>query len=896
MKELFENDWSPKEWDGSWERGVDMRLKARGVPPRWERAVAWFLLLSMLCLVTGCGNGNQDFVVTNTNNNPGTSPADGFFMGRVLLDDYAAGDQITLEGLDGGTLYTLTTNSSGVFYAYGPLPSDFRILVVRPGENVVHSREIRGGYFGGTMWVNPMTTLTSRLVQANPSLTLQQASDKVHDYLEVARGFDEDWVTNSEASAFRPVAFYQEANDSGGIEAHYDEIVSLLVNPTANAEASEGAVLSFVKTVGGDLLGDTVSVVDAGAFGAVTQFFGLNLGTSGQLHAIEQQLTAVVQELGDLENAVGVETITGDYNSDRDAMEPSLVDISNFSKALKAAMAGGGGSVLNVSEILDVEDDIALLENYLIGNNVDNIIFAYAEYLLNAQNGMGLSTTDIQRYQGYPIRKNSNTQLLQQNLEVYLNYHAQGLNNRAELAHMSVPPASALSACVADFDAASKVSFQALAQVPAKLSSDDFVLDLEQGHMLIAVFQPQDSYYNANNIANNWDEGGYDDWRLPSRDELEGFVQNRIGPAHTSDDNGGWETGFLAFGFDTTHYAEQTYHKNASFGGNTDPQGQAFFDIDTDSGINNQDVYQWSGVDGAPATASYGNDSGNQFGDFSTYLVYRIYANPAVETDFSSSDPLAYATLPDSPSVLNITLKDQLYLDATTSYDAKGVTTQAYEVGFRTYWSSNSAMATVSNYPGSKLDSDFGIDPGPIGQITWHPPIDGSPLTPVTFTGTLYGPSYGGGGGAGPITVGSITGSLTVDPPTGLTPNATSLQVLPFDKVAATVSNEFDVSTIPPTGARLFDVYGTTFYEDGQFHDVTPDDGPTGAVYSFLDSQGNLIDSSAEGGGFIDSDPYVLVLESNLPPGLYTIRIEYVTPTGQDLTGTLPFTVDGIAI
>ena len=878
----------------------------RGRAPLWARAVAGMLLTSILCLTTGCGNSQRDFVAAGRNESGGQAPADGFFMGRVLLNTYAAGDQVTLEDLDGKPLYRLTTNTSGVFYSYGPLPQDFRIVAVRPSEKIEHSREIRGGYIGGTMWVHPMTTLISRLMQADPSLSLQEASDRVHDFFEIPRSFDEDWVTNSKASLFRPVVFYDYASVNGGVESSYNRIVSTLLDPTLDQsiwdleEQDASDLDAFIKSIAGDLLGDTVSVTDAGAFGAVTQFFGLNLGTTGKLSAISEQLDAVISDLGNLEKEVGASTISGTYQTDRNAMEHSLVDITNFSGALQGAMNGTGGAP-DISEILDVEDDISLVESYMVGQNVDNIIFTYAQYLLNVVKAQGISTTDIDRYQGYPVRTNSTTEQLIQNLGIYLNYLGQGVNNRAELAHMSVPPAFHLADCVADINSSTKVAFQAVAQVPPRLASDEILVDLENSHMFGTVFQPKDTYYNARNLAENWDEGGYDDWRLPNRDEIDDFVQNRIGPAHTTDDNEGWEAGFKSFGFDTTHYGENAYHTvTTTVYTNYNEQGQVFFNVDSNSGAIYQDVYQWSGVSDTPATAYYDDTKANTSGDYSTYLFYRTYANPDVETNNTTGDPLAYATLPPAGSKLNVTaatavagsLKQQL--GAKTPLDAKGVTTQPFDVTGRTFWSSSSPRATVSNYPGMKLDDEFGIDPGPVGQITWHPPIDGSALQPVQFTGTFFGASYGGGGGQAPEGISSITGTITVQPPTGLTPNATSLQVLPFDQAAAAVTNKCDVSILISGQTRLFSVYATSFYQDGQFHDVTPTDGPTGAVYSFLDSQGNVIDSVAEGGGFIDSRAYVLVLESDLPPGPYTIRCEYTTPTGQDLVGTLPFTVTGI--
>lgn len=88
-------------------------------------------------------------------------------------------------------------------------------------------------------------------------------------------------------------------------------------------------------------------------------------------------------------------------------------------------------------------------------------------------------------------------------------------------------------------------------------------------------------------------------------------------------------------------------------------------------------------------------------------------------------------------------------------------------------------------------------------------------------------------------------------------------------------------------------MYGTTFYQDGQFHDVT---SAAGISYAFLDPKGNVLASQAAGGGFIDSDPSRLLLYKALPAGTYTIRLQYTTPApyNQALTGTIPLIVNNV--
>ncbi len=876
-----------------------MKLQRRtSSSPRWVRAVASLLIVGFVTLTTGCGNSQDDFVFTSTPPQNG-APADGFFMGRVLLDNYREGDQVRVTDLEDNTLYTLTTNSAGVFYTYGPLPQDFRIHAQRTGENTVHTREIRGGYHGGTMYVHPLTTLASRFLEANPGASLEQANEAVGDHFDLPDGFNPDWVTNAEVSPFRPIVFYQQAAQNGGLAAYYDLVEEQINNPTLNAEVAESAGAKLTKEIAGDLLGDTVSLLDAGAFGAVTQFFGLNLGTSGALNAISEQLDEVLNELTQLESEVNASGISGQYTTDRDAMQTSLDNISNYAKSVQLAAEGGPPS-FNLATLLLIEDNMQQLRSYLVdtpANGVtaaDNIVYTYAEFAdTNGVQGYKMNLSDTSSYQSYAVRINGLTDLLQKNLEVYLNYLSQAVNNRAELAHMSVPPAAAIDAARSDIEDAVADTLQAVAQVPDKLSSDDFLVDMQVGQMWVANFQSQSNYYDAHNLADNWSEGGYDDWRLPGRSDIDNFVQNRIGRAKSSDDNDGWKAGFAAFGFNTGNYGKQKYDGGSGLFGNTDVQGQAFFDIDTDDGANNQNVYQWSGVNSTPAT-SYYNDFQGDTEYSSTFLIFRYYAGSP--EGGRTANVFAYATLPSSGNLAVTNSGNQL--TAKTTLDAKGITTPSIDVTTRTYWknvSSSSAlkaMATISNYAGDGQGATS-INLGAPGFITWHPPIDGSPLQPVSIQGTLWGPTYGGSSGSGPQAVSSMTGTITVNPPSGLTPNATSLQLV-TNKIASNsgddeLSNEVDTTQIGNGIAQDFDVYATTFYQDGQYHDVTG----LIAEYQLLNSQNVVVASTASGGGFIDTVKNRLVVYNTLPAGTYTIRAQYTTPTGQSLTGNVSLIVDG---
>ena len=110
-------------------------------------------------------------------------------------------------------------------------------------------------------------------------------------------GYNFDWVTNALSQPFRPSQFYAQAAQFGGVEAYFQHILGggqLILAEDGNL------FVSLAKTVASGVLGDAISLVDAGALGFVDQLFGLRIGTSGALQAIAAQLDQVLTELGGL--------------------------------------------------------------------------------------------------------------------------------------------------------------------------------------------------------------------------------------------------------------------------------------------------------------------------------------------------------------------------------------------------------------------------------------------------------------------------------------------------------------------------------------------------------------------------------------------------------------------
>ena len=831
--------------------------------PRWTQVVAWVLVASFLLLATGCGNSGD-----GPGGPTGLAPTNNFFMGRVFLEEATSDTSVTIKDLSGRALYQLTSNDLGIFWARGPLPLDFRIEVLRPGDPVIYAREIRGGYFGGTMYINPATTLVSRHMQAHGT-SLQEAEAAVKTLLEIPQDFELNWITNSPTSPFAPRRFFEEAAQNGGVEAFLQLLLEEVPNRKLSLVESDesSAFTSVLKEVGSDIFGDTVSLVDAGIFGAVTQALGLNIGTAGALNEIEADLNDVLLDLGQIEKDLNLESLTGTYNADRTAMAPAVTSIllytGNISRALGGTYAVSDleQDILGIVATQEAKANLALLYEYLLGLGVDNIIFTYGKI----QQANMFSDIDSS-YLSYPFRRNAVTSSMQKQLRNWENVLALGVNLFAESAHVRIPITDALTDAVTDIDQTNAVLQQMRAQVPASLPSDEVAVDMEGGVMWYLSFQAQEEYDDAVDLANNFSVGPYDDWELPGRGDLERLVLDLVGGQVTDDDsNDQWRAAFQSFGFDTTHYGE---HDGPT------TLGLAYYNEDTGGTTLSTNSLVWQGVVSNPATQSYPK---------STYILKRVLQGTPEQELRGGINPLAYGqiaaeTTSGGPS-LQVSHDSGQLTARTTIYSyfeflsIEFVTTilgnAPYDVTQYCHWeSSNLKMATVSNVP----TTPDGVPPaiGPIGQIAWHPPVDGSPLSPVTFTASFWGMPVDGGGGLLKLQAG-----VTVDPPQNLTPNQTSLQVLP-------AQNSVDATTAPSTGTAII-YYATAFYEDGQFHSVEGD-----CQWTLTNSMGNALVSEAAGGGFITSTPNELKIYDTLTDSDLTVTAVYTNPLGQQISTSVP--------
>lgn len=132
---------------------------------------------------------------------------------------------------------------------------------------------------------------------------------------------------------------------------------------------------------------------------------------------------------------------------------------------------------------------------------------------------MGLDVGQIS-FTGYsPVRS---SYLLDVGLQVfnkYGTYQILGMAAMSEVAHASDTPATSITLLLDDLDHAMASILSQRAQLPIYPMSDNYFIDTEYGIMWYLPVQAEMSYADANNFALNFDDGQFDNWRLPAYQE-----------------------------------------------------------------------------------------------------------------------------------------------------------------------------------------------------------------------------------------------------------------------------------------------------------------------------------------------------------------------------------------
>lgn len=168
--------------------------------------------------LSGCGDGEKDFVFTSTGGDVAQAPS--VLAGKLFLGAPVAGVPITVESLQGEVLATSTTNASGSFLFRRIFPDSFRVAA--SFENgLTFYREFRDfnsnpGFAGITI----PSTLVSLHSRANPGVDLSLSEATVRRALSLPADYYLSSLNESASSPFSHLAFFVRARTQGGLAAY----------------------------------------------------------------------------------------------------------------------------------------------------------------------------------------------------------------------------------------------------------------------------------------------------------------------------------------------------------------------------------------------------------------------------------------------------------------------------------------------------------------------------------------------------------------------------------------------------------------------------------------------------------------------------------------------------
>jgi hypothetical protein len=244
-------------------------------------------------------------------------------QGWVSAGEPVSGAELAIENLKGKRIYdskTAVTGDLGSFIvAVDKLPADFRISASGGSQagqelNVDLTADYRGFDPQAKMvYINAVTTLVSRYIDAKPDVSLEQATRTVKRFLEIPEKVDIGRGLHVSNGYFSHQGFIEAAVQSGGVAALLDQLLTeMSASATAThpfpAEAANTNLLGGGQNLLGDSAGSFIakglangalSYIGGNVLGWGLSQFGLGFGdqTAEELQKIEQQLQQMQQEI-----------------------------------------------------------------------------------------------------------------------------------------------------------------------------------------------------------------------------------------------------------------------------------------------------------------------------------------------------------------------------------------------------------------------------------------------------------------------------------------------------------------------------------------------------------------------------------------------------------------------
>jgi hypothetical protein len=825
----------------------------------------------------GCGDSSGSFVATQGENPAVETNALPAVLGRLSIGRPVA-QASALFTVDGQTLATtVTTDEQGHFGTDANLPPAFTVLVrpagsVLQGSNLSFASRVEGfTNQSPEIIVNVPTTLMTRFHDRHPELSLAQARARVYSFLLIPQEVPLEAIDDSLRAPFLHSLFFRLAEQNGGVEAYLEKLLDEMEGPTTHPINFEttgppgagGAAQKKPTFLGGcaeGLAEDFVKAEVLTGLGWAFRAMGLNFpfpsnfDLEKKLDQLSDEVEALGNELTRFENEVpyqmAINKLGDEVVAPSDASTQALTAaVESHSIPLKPNLAylplGTSYGYLSELEAAFAQNDaqgmLDLLVSYLEGTySPDGVAARLERLLVQVLFGPWGIDNDLTSYNGYGAFSNATLSQQAVMLQYYLGYLEQTTLLYTEQTHNAADATTLVSnirAAKPYLASLARAKKRILAQVPQSLGSDALFVDRQAGAIWymgnLGSRGTAQSWSDAKTYASKFAGVGplSSGWRLPSDIELARLHQ-RIAAANnalaspTGKPSGvmtrwGWDISYIG-----GNHRVWTSSSNVWF---------SLDDADTknDLGGRNDVIlvhdYSLSSTDDSFLPLLSLGSAQNMQIDGATGADLQGPGNPSVQL---RCEALINGTYGGTYTVGGKSVK---------SPSGSGFGVSFYDLTEQVEWSSsNELMATVSNFEATYDAQGNELTPASHGLVVWQPQFAGTSLEPVTIVATYQGASA----------------SVTLQPPTSVTPVLSSIQVFPynvdFGALVAPVQQSFAAVMFfkdPVTG-------------DAQVQSFNEATAPP-VTWSLTDANGVPL-SSAQNSGFITSDPDLLLLNTTL--------------------------------
>lgn len=859
--------------------------------PKNLRRLPACLILTLAVLTLGCGDSSDIHGDSGTLNGGNRLPA---APGRLAIGQAAAQARIAFLSPDGKTLATTTTvDPQGSFGTDVALPGSF-IVEATPAPSASFqgslgalSAELEGFQpQSKEIVVNVPTTLLARFHQRHPDLSLSQVRSRVHQFLAIPESTTLEALDDSPGAPFVHDLFFRLAQDNGGVEPFLemllDEMEGSGVRPISLKSEEGNTVTTFLGGCAFGLAEDFVKsevVIGIGwAFRAmgINFPFPSNFDLERKLNQLSLQIDEVSDELTRFESQL-------DYQRAVDELGDKVVTPSDSStQALKSAIQVHSvplnpslaylplnGSYTYLSELQaafsqnDARSMLDLLVSYLEGTYSEAGAGDRMERLLVRllSPSWGIDN-DLSSYNGYGAFSNATISQQSAMLQYYLGYLEQTVLLFAEQTHNTsnamtlVGNIRTAKPYLASLARAKK---RILAQVPQPLGSDQLFVDRQAGLIWymgnLGRYGSGLSFKDATTYASKFSGVGplSSGWRLPVDRELD-LLYRRIAAGNAAQASNQKPSSVMTrWGWDISY-----------IGGNH---------------------RVWAN-DGRESRFSL--DDGNlqsDIGGHNDVILVHEYSNGGRDDDFlpalSLGSPQAMTISGATPGDIQgpgspmVQLRCLAQVEGTyggnftvggqprSATSGSGFSIDDFDLTENAVWtSSNELMATVSNFEGTQDSEGNVVTPPSHGLVVWQPQFTGGSLQPVTITATYRGASA----------------SITLRPPSSVTPVLSSIQVFPYNVDFGTILSQ----VTQPFAAVLFCKDPVT--GDSQVQNFNEITAPV-VTWTLTDSAGAPL-STDQNSGFFSNDPNKLILNTTLTTTFMVVQATVASSPG--IVGTAP--------